>query len=329
MFHRIYDRITLLLARPYVAGDSLDAGMNVAYELSRRGLFTTLDLLAEGIDSKQLVDANREMYRQMVLQCSSDSRFSSAEVRPTVSVKLSSFTLSPLDRGGDAAGSVEAIEELAELARRSRVSLTIDMEDHHWTDFTLDVALRLFREGFDVGTVLQSRLHRTEQDLLRVPEGMRIRTVIGIYPEKHDIALSNKIEMKEALLRQSLALLRRNAFVEFASHDLKYIRRFLEQIVLPQGIGPERFEIQMLYGVPRGAFLRQMVDGSTCGGIQPRVRLYVPFASDWAQAVAYCQRRLRSNPNLAFYVARNLVDGLIGRNAGLAQYGPPRNGSPQ
>jgi hypothetical protein len=46
----------------------------------------------------------------------------------------------------------------------------------------------------------------------------------------------------------------------------------------------------------------------------------VPFATAWDQATAYCRRRLQSNPDMAVYVARNLLSMLRGRRPGLAQY---------
>ena len=122
-----------------------------------------------------------------------------------------------MERGGDAAGSEEAIVEIAQLAKEAGVALTIDMESHEWTDFTLDLAIRLFRDGYDVGTVLQTRLERTADDLRRIPTAMRIRMVIGIYQEPKSIAITDKRQMKQRLVTQSQKLLEQGVFVEFAN----------------------------------------------------------------------------------------------------------------
>ncbi len=310
-------------ASPYVAGDSHDQALRVARELlDRTGMLCTLDLLAEEVQSTDQCSANERAYHDLLQAVAADPHFPSREVRPTVSVKASSFTLEPFDRGGLAPGSREAVFRIAATARDLGIGLTIDMEDHTWTDFTLDITNELFASGHDVGTVLQTRLHRTEADLAAIPEGMRVRMVIGIYPEPAEIALTDKRAMKERLLTQSQTLLERGAIVELATHDEAIIQRFYSEVVNPGNVASERFEIQMLYGVPRGPILRRIRNGdlSSNGTGTPSLRLYVPFATDWSQATAYCRRRLQSNPDLAIYVIRNLLQSFFGRRSGVSQY---------
>ena len=156
-----------------------------------------------------------------------------------------------------------------------------------------------------------------------IPEGMRIRTVIGIYPEPATIATTDRTEMKERLLAQSARLLEREVYVEIATHDEHYLRRFFDEVIGPRKVPGSRFEVQMLYGVPRAALLHQVVSGQwSADATPPRGRLYVPYATAWDQATAYCRRRLRSNPDLAIYVVRNLIASLRGRRPGIAQYLP-------
>jgi proline dehydrogenase len=312
-----------MFARPYVAGDSLEQALAVAHRLlTGAGIVTTLDLLAEEVRGDERVRANLSTYVEMIRAVASDARFATPRDRPTLSLKLSSFTTAPLDGGGDARGSREAAETLAIEARRLGVPLTIDMEEHHWTDFTLAAAVDLFRRGFDVGAVLQTRLHRTAADLKRVPEGMRVRLVIGIYLEPAEIALTDKAAMKERLLQQAGELLDRGVYVEFATHDERCMRRFFAEVVRPRGLGGERYEAQMLFGVPRGELLAEILAGrlSPPERAAPPVRLYVPFATAWDQATAYCRRRLRNNPNMMKYVLINLLQMAKGRNPGIGQY---------
>jgi len=317
------DVLIRLFARPYVAGDSLERGLAVAHELHESaGIVTTLDLLAEEVRGEERVRANRETYLEMIRAVASDRRFAGVRERPTLSLKLSSFTTAPLDAGGDGRGSREIARELAVEAKRLGVPLTVDMEDHAWTDFTLEAAIALHREGFDVGTVLQTRLHRTASDLARIPAGMRVRLVIGIYLEPPEIALTDKDAMKERLLQQAAALLDRGVYVEFATHDERCMRRFFTEVVAPRALGGERYEVQMLYGVPRARLLAEIAAGllSPRERAAPPVRLYVPFATAWDQATAYCRRRLRNNPNMMKYVLINLLQSLRGRNPGIGQY---------
>jgi proline dehydrogenase len=290
-----------------VAGDSLETGIEAAQALLGRGLLTTLDLLYEGITEPGQIEDVRAVYRDMVPAC---ARFEDAATRPTVSLKPSSYTTHPLDRGEgmDARGSEEAIREIVDRAAEQGVGVTIDMEDRHWTDWTLDLAGRLRAEGKDhVGIVLQTRLNRTEADIQALPEGIRVRLVIGIYNEPDSVAIRDKHEMKERMLRYAGQLLERGHFVEIGTHDEPYIRRFLTEVVPAAGVGPDQYEIQMLYGVPRDSFHQELLRGGIGSQGPVRVRLYVPFATSWTLALAYLRRRLLENPSMVFAVGRNLL----------------------
>lgn len=286
-------------ASPYVAGDSLAKAIGVAEKLHReRGLWSTLDLLAEDIRTPEQARANLDTYLQMVDAAAALS----PAMRPTLSLKPSSYTTQPLQHGGDAAGSREALRQIAQRAKEQGVDVSIDMESRHWTDFTLQVLRELHADGFtNVGGVLQTRLHRTEQDLDALPPGMRVRLVIGIYREPAEVALTDKPAMKDRMLAFAGKLLERGHYVEFATHDDTYVRRFVEQVVPKAGVGRDRFEVQMLYGVPRDRFLGDLVRS----GI--KARLYVPFAIGWSMAVQYLRRRLDEYPAMVWLVTKNMI----------------------
>lgn len=290
-------------ARPYVAGDSLAKAMDAAADLlARRGLLATLDLLAEDIETPEAVESNTQTYMQMVEAVASDTRFSTDKERPTLSLKLSSYTFDPLDRGGSASGSREAVRRICAAASERSVRLTIDMESVAWTDFTLDFLRELHAEGAThVGCVLQSRLNRTEADIESLPPACRVRLVIGIYRESASVALVDKAAMKERLLRYAARLLELGHYVEFATHDETFVRRFLTEVVPAVGAGADRYEIQMLYGVPRQALLSDLVAHGT------RARLYVPFATSWEMAIAYLRRRLDEYPAMMWLVAKDFL----------------------
>jgi len=284
-------------ARPYVAGDSLDKALDVAAALWRdKGILTTLDILGEEVKEKARVDANVKLYASVIDALARDARFADRATRPTISLKPSGFT----------AGSHEEargpIAELAAHAHDKDVALTVDMEDRRWTDFTIDLAVGLFQEGKDVGTVLQTRLNRTEKDLARIPPGMRLRLVIGIYPEPLDVATTDKWAMKERMLSFARRLLQRKVLVEFATHDQPTVERFVREVA---PLDPDRCEVQMLLGVPRTDLLERVRRGAL-GPALP-VRLYVPFANGWDDATAYLRRRMAESPSMAWLVLRNLL----------------------
>ncbi|MDP6424023.1 MAG: proline dehydrogenase family protein, partial [Planctomycetota bacterium] len=164
-----------------------------------------------------------------------------------------------------------------------------------------------------VGIVLQTRLHRTEEDLSRIPRGIRVRLVIGIYNEPAEHAIRDKRQMKKRLLDAAKLLFERGHYVEFATHDRAWNVRFLEEVVPAAGVGPDRYEVQMLYGVPMLRFQDDLVAGKIGRQGPVRVRVYVPFATSWDHALAYLRRRLGENPTMAFSVGRNLLRGSIGR----------------
>jgi proline dehydrogenase len=280
-------------ARPYVAGDSVEEALRVARELQDgRGIRTTLDLLGEGVTRAEQVQSNVRVYERLIDAVAAEEGLRDA----SISLKPSAFTT------GDPEAVRAPLTALAERAHARGVPLTIDMEERRWTDLTLDVAIGIFERGFDVGTVLQTRLFRTAQDVERIPAGMRLRLVIGIYPEAEEVALIHKREMKEVMITQAKRLLERGAFVEFATHDVEFVERFSREVA---PAAPERCEVQMLLGVPRTPCHRSLLDGSW--GIRLPVRLYVPFAIGWDDATAYLRRRMEESPSMVWLVLRNFL----------------------
>lgn len=289
-------------ARPYVAGDSLDLATKAVRDLwQQRSLMATLDLLAEDIREESQAQDNLQTYLRMV-DAVAAMKDVPPEGRPTLSLKPSSYTTAPLQHGGDAKGSLAAMTAIVEAAAKKGVAVTVDMEGRHWTDFTLDALKGLWAAGHrHVGCVMQTRLHRTEKDLDALPAGMRVRLVIGIYREPEDIALVQKPAMKQRMLDYAERLLKKGHYVEFATHDESVVRKFVDEVVPRCGVGPDRFEVQMLYGVPRERLLSELRKR----GI--RCRLYVPFANGWAMAVQYLRRRLDEYPAMMWLVTKNLL----------------------
>jgi proline dehydrogenase len=110
-----------------------------------------------------------------------------------------------------------------------------------------------------------------------------------------------KAEAKENLLRLLPRLLDTADVVEIATHDRGVIARARE-ILAEKHVPRERVEFQMLLGVPRAELQADLVAAGWT------VRLYVPYADSWSEAVAYLRRRLAESPSMALLVARNLLD---------------------
>lgn len=288
-------------AKPYLAGGSIEAALEAAAAAwKHRGMLSTLDLLGEAVLRPEQVAHNEQTYHEVLDALATDPRFSQ-EPRPTVSLKPSAFCLEGAE---DRNQAFAVIERVLERARARSVGVTIDMEDRSWTETTVQNSVGLFQRGFDVGTVLQTRLHRTKEDLVRIPSGMRVRLVIGIYPEPAEVALTDKTAMKERLLEHALTLLQRGARVEFATHDDVFVERFVKEIA-PDF--PGQCELQLLLGVPRDRMLARLKEDPV--GAQLPVRLYVPFSTDMKEATAYLRRRLQESPGMVWHVLRNFGGG--------------------
>lgn len=285
-------------ARPYVAGDSLETALEAVATLQESGVSSTLDLLAETIETDEAAERNVDTYFAMVDAVAAGTVYAAGGLAPTLSLKPSSYTTEPFEDGGQADGAAEAVRRIVERATEKGVAVTIDMESRHWTDFTLDLVADLHAAGHQhVGAVLQTRLHRTEADLDRLPAGCRVRLVIGIYQEPESVALLDKEQMKQRMLDFAVRLLERGHFVEFGTHDERWIRQFVEY-ALPK-FDADRFEVQMLFGVPRNKLVAEL-QGQGCS-----VRQYVPFALSWPMAIAYLRRRLDEFPAMIWLVLKN------------------------
>lgn len=282
-------RLVRVFASPYVAGDSLEKALAVSDRLyQERGIETTLDVLGEAEETEEKVRGAVDAYLRAL---------ESVKSRPycTISIKPGhwGFYVSP-------DFCRRNIEEMAAACQAAGRGLTIDMEDTDLTDFTLQVYRDLKPKYPVLGTVLQSRLYRTVDDVDKL-DGLQahVRACIGIYNVKGDKALTNKRQMKENLLKLIEKLLDRGHYVGIATHDMEYLAK-ARQLVARMGVAKDRYEFQMLLGVPRDNLQRELISSGE------RVRLYVPYANDWGDAIAYLRRRMLESPSMAGLVVKNL-----------------------
>ncbi len=282
-------RLVRVFAAPYVSGDSLDKGLAVADRLfEERGILTTLDVLGEAEKTEAKVRGAVENYLR-ALEAVKGRAYCTLSIKPG----HFGFYVSPdLCR--------KNVEEMAAACQAAGRGLTVDMEDMDLTDFTLDLYRDLKPKYPILGTVLQSRLHRTLDDVDRF-DGLKahVRACIGIYNVGPDKAVTNRRQMKENLLTLIGKLFDRGHYVCIATHDMEYLAK-ARDLVARKGIPKDRYEFQMLLGVPRDHIQKELVaTGET-------VRLYVPFASDWDDAIAYLRRRMLESPSMSLLVLKNL-----------------------
>ncbi len=287
----------------FVAGESLDAALPVLERLRAAGFRTTVDILGEAVTSEDAAAAAADAYVAAI------PLLADRGLDVNVSIKLTQMGL----RLGTAVARANVARILGAAAAAGGF-VRIDMEDHPTTDATLALwrDLRPTMDGRgDVGVVLQAALRRTPQDLeALVPLGARIRLCKGAYREPASVAHQARGDVDAAYVALMRRLLDDGRYPAIATHDEAMIRLAIEH-ARSNGIGPERFEFQMLYGVRRDLQERLVADGWT-------VRVYVPCGREW---YPYFMRRLAERPANVAFLVRSLWNERV--RAGRA----PRRGS--
>lgn len=325
-------KLIMMLAAPYLAGKTADDALHKAHKLYKENRFaSTIDILGEDARNDEDCQRSVQNYKQLIdLIAANQIQASNPLQKITVSFKPSMFcSLSPASAAPDKQAHLdrayERMESIVRHAREKDIRVTLEAEDYNWTDFHLDCYFALINAGYsNCGTVLQSRLFRTKNDLQKFDERMRVRMVIGIYNEPSAIALTDKAQMKKAAIKYSAELLSRGVYLELASHDTDCMHNFIEDAVLPVRAPSNKFEVQHLLGVPRldiqqafcsGKYFIKMAE-NTSGNRRDQLaelassgvlmRMYLPFGQD-SVAGPYCKRRLKANPNMIGYGIKNFL----------------------
>jgi proline dehydrogenase len=274
-------------AARFVAGETLDECVVVLRRLADRGLHANTTLLGENVRDRVEAEAVAEEYGKIL------QRLHAEQLPVNVALKLTHLGLEL-----DEELAYANVERVAGVAERLQSFVRIDMEHSSVVDATLRIYRRLREAGHDrVGTVLQSYLYRTERDLESLlPLTPNLRFVKGAYLEPPSIAYPEKSDVDAAYARLVETALRGGAYAAIATHDESLIRRCLD-FVEREGIGTDRFELQMLYGVRPALQLELIRRGF-------KVLVATPYGPEW---YPYLMRRLAERPaNVGFFV-RNLI----------------------
>ncbi|MFC3802498.1 proline dehydrogenase family protein [Cohnella sp. GCM10012308] len=289
--NRTVKRLTLRFGRKlagrFVASDHLQGALREVAALNRLGIMATLDALGEGIGSLVEARAYRDEYLKL-LDAIADSG-----VRANVSLKPTQMGLSL-----DAGACCRNIREIVVRAREYGNFVRVDMENSPYTQATIDMTVRLHREGLsNVGTVLQAYLKRSEGDARDLMDaGVPLRLVKGAYREPAAIAFQETAEIR-ARFRSIVQLhLDRGVYTAVASHDnaiISWVKAYADE----NGISRDKFEFQMLYGLRMSEQARLAKEGY-------RVRCYVPYGTMW---YPYYTRRLAEKPGNLWLVVKNML----------------------
>ena len=272
----------------FVAGTTLDHAVRVVRALNADGASATLDVLGESVTDRASADRAAASYVETI------ERIATERLDANVSIKL---TQMGLDLGVDEC--LEVLAPVIEAGTRHGIFVRIDMESSAYVERTLDVVWRLRAGGADVGPVIQAYLHRAPQDVERLArERVRTRVCKGAYAEPPEVALQDRAAISGAMVALCERLLVADAFPGVATHDADVIARVAEA-ARERGIGPDRFEFQMLYGIRRDLQRRLVGEGH-------RLRVYVPYGAEW---YPYFMRRLAERPANVLFALRGILGG--------------------
>ena len=274
-------------ARTYVAGESIEETVPVVKKVNDCGFTCTLDILGEHVQSAEEAENITQEY------CDLYDVISTENMNCNISIKLTHIGLA-LDKNIAAVNLVRILKQ----AKLHSNFCRIDMENSSYTQQTIDLYKDCVSKYPNIGIVLQAYLKRSLEDAhaLNTPS-FNTRICKGIYNEPETIALQDRTAIQDNFFQITKEILLGNGFAAIATHDIPLIDRIDEWIESTQ-ISSDRFEFQVLYGVPMKGRLERLLDkGYT-------VRQYVPFGKEWFD---YSLRRLKENPQIMSYVLGNLV----------------------
>ena len=278
------------LTTRFVAGETIDEVIPFIRQLNSENATASFDHLNESVGSA--AEAEQEVNEYLNILAKIDEQ----RIRSNVSIKLTQFGL-----GVDPEFAYQNARKVVVEAERRGNFVRVDMEDSTVTQVTIDIFKRLRSEfGLNtVGIVLQSYLYRTladAQELVKLPA--RIRICKGAYDEPPEVAFTEKKDVDANYIKVMQVLLSSGIYHGIATHDPKMIDATIE-FATREGIGKEKYEFQMLYGIRRDLQRQLTRDGFN-------VRIYVPYGKHW---YPYFMRRLAERPANIWFVMKNLAKG--------------------
>ena len=280
------------MAARFVAGDTLDEAILASRALNRHGLAVTLDFLGEAVSTRE------EALQAVQTALDTLGAIRAAGIEGNISLKLTQLGFDI-----DEQFCRENVERILTRGRElgngsTEIFVRLDMESSDYTERTVTLVEDLWRSGYrNVGTVLQSYLRRTPDDLERLLAlGSRVRLVKGAYQEPAELAFPDKRDVDRMFVEEMKVLLEAGHYPAIATQDEAMIdatRRWAFELGIPK----TSYEFQMLYGVRRDLQQRLREEGYN-------VRVYVPFGNSW---YPYLMRRLAERPANVAFLAGNVL----------------------
>ena len=201
----------------------------------------------------------------------------------------------------DAEVCLAHLVRIAEHAAAAGSYLWIDMEGSAYVDATIELYEKLRATQPRTGICLQAYLRRTAADFERLrPLDPAIRLVKGAYDEKESIAYRSRSSVDASYVGLAVSFLLdgrdRPIRLGLGTHDVGLIEQIAEQVGAA-GIGRDRFEVEMLYGIRTDQQYRLARAGY-------RVQALIAYGEHW---YPWYMRRLAERPANVWFALRQML----------------------
>ena len=277
--------VLTIFAKRFIAGETKEEAVAAIRKLNGMGMKTSLDVLGENVKSAEMASELADTYIKLIelIDCE--------KLTANVSIKLTQMGLDVSDDF-----CFENVSRIIEAARIHNNFVRVDMEGAEYTERTLQLVYRWADKFDNVGTVIQAALYRSARDIDELNRrGIRVRLCKGAYREPATVAFPKKDELNANYITLMKKLLDSGISHSIATHDDKMIAA-TKEYAGEKGIGKDKFEFQMLYGINRAGQINLVKEGYG-------MLVYVPFGTHW---FPYFYRRLRERRENVIFILKHL-----------------------
>lgn len=276
--------------RRFMPGETMASAMDAAAPLQADGIATMYTRLGENLASLLEADEVADHYIAVLDEIKARGLDGEVSVKPT-----------QLGLDLDEDRTLAHLVRIAEHAAATGSYLWVDMEGSDYVEATVRLYERLRAVQPSTGICLQAYLKRTAADIARLmPLDPAIRLVKGAYDEPATIAYRDKSRVDASYLGLAVRFLLdgrdRPIRLGLGTHDVELIEQIAEQVAA-SGIGRDRFEIEMLYGIRAGEQRRLAREGY-------RVATLIAYGEHW---YPWYMRRLAERPANVTFAIRSLL----------------------
>ena len=280
-----------IVASPYIAGITDEEMLQNVEKLNQKGFKVAIDILGEHVQTEN--EAKEVTNRYVAIY----DEISKRNLLANLSIKLTHIGQ---DLGLDIVE--KNLSKLVEAAKKNNNFLRLDMENAPYTSETIKLYKEMFNHYNQIGIVIQAYLHRSIDDIKVLSnDKFNVRICKGIYVEDPSLVLNDYNDIRENYISLVKESLNNGSYVGIATHD-EFLIDSLYSWILEKNISKDRYEFQVLHGVPMQKKLKKLMDdGNT-------VRVYLPYGDNWYD---YSVRRLKENPKMAGYIIKNLFSSIF------------------